>query len=111
MKKAVKDLLAMQEKLVQSPGREDPLEKEMATIPIFLPGKSDGQESLTDYSPWGHKRVRHDLAIKQQMKKEVMKHNSGKTGKGIFIKFILMDFQVKHSHIFYRINRFVGLNE
>ena len=77
----------MQEKLVRSPGQEDPLEKEMATIPIFLPGKSDGQASLTDYSPWGHKRVRHDLATKQQMKKEVMKHNSGKTGKGIFKNF------------------------
>ena len=58
----------MQEKLVRSPGWEDPLEKKMATIPLFLPGKSDGQESLTDYSPWGHKRVRHDLATKQQQK-------------------------------------------
>ena len=26
----------------------------------FLPGKSHGQRSLMDYSPWGHKRVRHD---------------------------------------------------
>ena len=32
---------------------------------VFLPGKSQGQRSLADYSPWGHKRVRHDLAIKQ----------------------------------------------
>ena len=28
--------------------------------PVFLPGKSHGQGSLADYSPWGHKRVRHD---------------------------------------------------
>ena len=103
MKTAVKDLLAMQEKLVRSPGWEDPLEKEMASIPTFLPGKSDGQESLTDYSPCGHRRVRYDLAANQQMKK-VMKRNSGKTGKGIFKNFILRDFQIKYFHIFYRIN-------
>ena len=28
--------------------------------PGFLPGKSHGQRSLVVYSPWGHKRVRHD---------------------------------------------------
>ena len=28
---------------VQSLGREDPLEKEMATPPVFLPGESHGQ--------------------------------------------------------------------
>ena len=33
--------------------------------PIFLPGKSHGQRSLAGYSPWGHKRFRHDLATKQ----------------------------------------------
>ena len=31
---------------VQSLGWEDPLEKEMATTPVFLPGKSHGQRSL-----------------------------------------------------------------
>ena len=41
-------------------GWEDPLEKEMATYSIFLPGKFHGQRSLAGYSPWGHKRVRHD---------------------------------------------------
>ena len=24
-------------------------------MPLFLPGKSHGQKSLTGYSPWGHK--------------------------------------------------------
>ena len=28
--------------------------------PVFLPGKSHGQRSLVDYSPWSHKRVRHN---------------------------------------------------
>ena len=38
---------------VQSPGREDPLEEDMATHPIFLPGESHGQRSLEGHSPWG----------------------------------------------------------
>ena len=29
--------------------------------PVFLPGKLHGQWSLVGYSPWGRKRVRHDL--------------------------------------------------
>jgi len=33
-------------------GREDPPEKEMATLPVFLPGKSHRQRSLVSYSPW-----------------------------------------------------------
>ena len=28
--------------------------------PVFLSGKSYGQRSLAGYSPWGHKKVRHD---------------------------------------------------
>ena len=42
---------AMQETWVRSLGREDSLEKEMATHPVFLPGKSHGQRSLVDCSP------------------------------------------------------------
>ena len=45
----------MQETQVQSLGQEDPLEEEMATTTIFLPGKSHGQRSLVSYSPWGRK--------------------------------------------------------
>ena len=32
-----------QEAWVQSPGWEDPLDKETATTPVFFPGKSHGQ--------------------------------------------------------------------
>ena len=39
----VKHLSAMQEIWVQSLGREDPLEKEMAAHSIFLPGESHQQ--------------------------------------------------------------------
>ena len=39
----VKSPAAMQEAWVKSLGQEDPLEKEMATTSVFLPGKSHGQ--------------------------------------------------------------------
>ena len=32
--------------------------------PVFLPEKSHRQRSLAGYSPWGCKRVGHDLATK-----------------------------------------------
>ena len=34
---------------------EDPLEKEMATTPVLLPGKFHGWRSIVCYSPWGCK--------------------------------------------------------
>ena len=34
--------------------------------PEFLPGKSHGQRNLLGYSPWGYKRVQHNLVTKQQ---------------------------------------------
>ena len=37
-----------------------PGEGEWLTTPVFLPGELHGQRSLADYSPWSHKRVRHD---------------------------------------------------
>ena len=51
----VKNLPAVQETRVQSLGWEDPLEKEMATTPVFLPGEFHGQRSLVGCSPQGHK--------------------------------------------------------
>ena len=56
----------MQETQVQSVGQEDPLEKEVATHSSILAWEPHGQRSLAGYSPWGHKRVRHDLATEQQ---------------------------------------------
>ena len=57
MAQAVKNLPAMQETQVQSLGREDPLEKEMAITPVFLPGEFHGKRGLVGYSPWGHKEL------------------------------------------------------
>ena len=44
-----------------------PWRRKQQLIPVFLSGKSHGQRrSLAGYCPWGHKRVQHDLATKQQ---------------------------------------------
>ena len=45
----------MRKTWVQSLGREDLLEKEMATHSSTLAWKIPGQRSLVGYSPWGHK--------------------------------------------------------
>ena len=45
----------MQEIWVWSLIWEDPLEKKMEAIPVFLPGESHGQRSLEGYSLWGWK--------------------------------------------------------
>ena len=51
----VKNPPAMQETQVLSLGQEDPLEKGMQPTPVFLPGKSHGQRSLTGYSQQDYK--------------------------------------------------------
>ena len=51
----VKCLPTMWGTQVRSLGWEDPLEKEMATTPVLLPGKSHGQRRVVGYSPWGCK--------------------------------------------------------
>ena len=40
--------------------------------PAFFPGESRGQRSLAGPSPWRCKRVRHNLATKQQQYDEPM---------------------------------------
>ena len=43
------------------------LEEKMATHSyMFLPGKSHEQRSLVGYSPWGHRRARHNLETKEK---------------------------------------------
>ena len=46
----------MQEMQVLSLDWEETLKKEIATTPVFLPGKFHEQRSLAGYSPWGHKQ-------------------------------------------------------
>ena len=57
MAQRVKYLSVMRENQVQSLGQEDPLEKEMATHPVFLPRESHGHRSLVGYSPQGRKEL------------------------------------------------------
>ena len=51
----VKNLPIMWETRVQSLGREDPLEMEMATHSSILAWKISWTEEAGRYSPWGHK--------------------------------------------------------
>ena len=51
----IKHLSTMPETQVQSLGREDPLEKEIAAHSSTIAWKSHGQRSLVGYSPWSHK--------------------------------------------------------
>ena len=48
----VKNLPATRETRLQFLGQEDPLEKEWQSIPVLLPGKSQGWRNLVGYSPW-----------------------------------------------------------
>ena len=43
-----------------------PQRRKWQPTPVLLPGRSLGERSLVGYSPWGRKRVRHDLVTKQQ---------------------------------------------
>ena len=49
----VKNLPATRKTQIRSLGREDPLEKEMATTPVFLPGESHRQRSLVGLESMG----------------------------------------------------------
>ena len=46
--------------------RKIPWRRKELPTPEFLPRKSHGQRNLVGYSPWGCKRVGHDLVTKEQ---------------------------------------------
>ena len=52
--------------------RKSPWRRKWQPTPVFLPGESYRQGNLAGYSLWGHKRVGHDLATKQQKKTETL---------------------------------------
>ena len=56
----VKSLSALQETRVQSPGQEDPLEKEMATHSSILAWKIPWTEKPGRLQSMGSQRVRHN---------------------------------------------------
>ena len=65
----VKNLPAKQEMQVRSLGWADPLEKEMATNSSILAWEITWQEEPGGLQPRCCRRVRHDLATKQQQQK------------------------------------------
>ena len=62
MSQRVKNLSAMWETHVLSLGQQDPLKKEMAPTPVFLPGEFHEQRSLMA-TVHGLKRFGHDLGL------------------------------------------------
>ena len=52
-----------------------PWRRRWQPTPVSLPGKSHGQRRLAGYSPWGHKRVGHTLATKQQQQEYTCYHS------------------------------------
>ena len=69
MVQTVKNLFSMQETQVQSLGREDPLEKQMATHSSILAWEIQWTENPG--GPWGHKSVGHNLVMKQQVSDQI----------------------------------------
>ena len=63
--------------------RRSPGEGTRQSNPIFLPGKSHGQGSLAGYSPWGCKRVGHDLATKKQQQQYIHQFSSAQLSHSV----------------------------
>ena len=70
----VKHLPTMWETQVRSLGWEDPLEKEMATHSVLLPGKSHGQRSVVGYSPWDCKESEYIHRYMQLSPESIFEH-------------------------------------
>ena len=59
----------MQEMEIRPLGREDPLEKEMATHSSILAWETPWAEESDGLQSMGLQRVKHDLATKQQQQR------------------------------------------
>ena len=66
------------------PGWDDPLEKEMATQSVFLPGKSHGQRILVGYSPWCHRET--DMTERLNNKPQTNKYLGNDVNLSLFWK-------------------------
>ena len=69
----IKNLPAVWETRVLSLGQEGPWRRRLLSTPVFMPGESHGQKSLSGYSPWGHISVLHRNKTNrmQNIKKDV----------------------------------------
>ena len=79
--RAVKNPAAKREARVQSLGREDPLEKEMATRSRILAQEIPQTEEPGGLQSTGSQRVRHDLVSKQQQETLVVKKEKRRNRK------------------------------
>ena len=52
--------------------RKSPWRRKWQPTPVFLPGKYQGQRNLVGYSPWGSRRVGHDLMTEKQEEKQLV---------------------------------------
>ena len=68
---------------------EIPCRREWQPALVFLSGKSHGQRSLLGYSSWSCKRVKHNLATKQQQLGRQMNIN---------LNFLLYTSEFKMDH-------------
>ena len=66
MAHTAKNLPAVQEDWVRSQSRKDPLDKGMATTPVFLPGEAQGRGSLVGCRLWGRTESDSTEATQQQ---------------------------------------------
>ena len=73
--------------------RKMPWRRKWQPTLVFLPRKSHGQRSLVGYSPWGCKRIRHDLVTKQQQ------HHPLTTHTYIWVKSIIATHFTLHWEI------------
>ena len=76
---AVKNPPVMQEPWVRSLGREDPLEKEIATHSSILAWEISRTEEPGGLQSMGSQRAGHDVATKQQ---RLLKHRGNKKQRG-----------------------------
>ena len=74
----------MWETQVRTLGQEGPLEKGMATPPVFLPKKFRRQRSPVGYSPWGQKKwdMTERLTQDYKIKTHTHTHIFQKAGQG-----------------------------
>ena len=68
----------------------------MATHSSILPKKSHRQKSLEGYSPWGHKRDRHDRVTKKPQL--CYMHLSIKLYKCTVCLILVLQYQISNSN-------------
>ena len=73
--------------------------------PVFLPGEFHGQRRIAGYSLWGHNRVRHNLASKQQP----CDHVKSLSRVRLFATPCIVTYQAPLSMGFYRQEYWSGL--